>query len=143
MKTTSHYLRRILLSMCTSICMFVSCSVDELETHNEVLIVASEIVEKSEGDAYWIKRSGSTSWKMMYANIQNFNHERGYEYVVLVNVKKNNNPGPGESARKYILLKIISKEKKDSEVPLFTSDISMIKSQDEIAFPKHTLWRLR
>ena len=48
---------------------------------------------------------------------------------------KNKNAGPDQSSHRYHLLRIISKEKKNSEVPLFTTDKSLIKDHNEVAFP--------
>ena len=73
------------------------------------------------------KTNESSTWEMMYTQIANFNHERGYEYIVEVSARKIKNPGPDQSSHKYTLIKIISKEKKDSEVPLFTTDTSTLK----------------
>ena len=59
----------------------------------------------------------------MYSEIANFKHERGYEYVVEVKVNKIKNPGPDQLNHIYTLIKNRSREKKDSEVPFFTSSV--------------------
>ena len=51
------------------------------------------------------------------------------------NTYKNENPGPDQPSYNCYLLSIISKEKKNSEVPLFTTDISLIGNHYEVAFP--------
>lgn len=96
--------------------LFNSCADDEYEPFNEVLVIASEIVVKDDGTAFWVKRNGSSTWEMMYTEIDNFNYEIGYEYIVEVRVNKIKDPGPDQSSHKYTLVKIISKEKKDSNV---------------------------
>lgn len=135
MKTSKFLLLGVFISVYATLSFFTSCTDNEFEPYNEVLVIASEIVIKNDGNAYWVKRKGSTTWEMMHAEIANFNHERGNEYVVEVSVKKIKDPGPDQSNHNYTLIKIISKEKKDSEVPLFTTNLSFFKSQDEIAFP--------
>ena len=134
MKTTKLLLE-IFLSVCVAYAFLTSCTDSEYEPFKEVLVIASETVKTNEGIAYWVKVNGSDTWKMMHTQIANFNHERGYEYVVEVSVKKIKDPGPDQSSHKYTLIKIISKEKKDSEVPLFTTDFADLKSRNETAFP--------
>jgi hypothetical protein len=130
----------IFLSVLIPFYFFTSCTDDELEPYSKVLAIASEIVEEDEGNAYWVKVDGSSTWQMMHTPIANFDHEEGYEYTVEVSVKKIKDPGADQSSNQYTLVRIISKEKKDSEVPLFTTDISSLnlKSQDELAFPNTT-----
>lgn len=118
MKTDKFLLLVFLLNLSLVLIMLTSCEKNELETHNEVLVIASEVVVKNEGIAYWVKRNGSNTWEMMHTEIANFKHERGYEYIVEVSVKEIKDPGPDQSSHSYTLIKIISKEKKDSEVPL-------------------------
>lgn len=123
------------LNVFVGLSCLTSCGDNDFESYSEELVIASEIVVKNDGSAYWVKRSGSTTWEMMHTQIANFNYERGYEYKVDLCVNEIKDSGLDQSSRKYSLLKIISKEKKNSEVPLFTTDISLIDSQDEIAFP--------
>jgi hypothetical protein len=106
-----------MVSFCTS------CSDDE-NSYDETLVIASEAITTNEGTAYWVKKNGKTNWELMHTGISNFNHETGYEYIVRVMVYKNKNAGPDQSSHSYHLLRIISKEKKNSEVPLFTTDVS-------------------
>ena len=118
----SKLLLGFFISAFAMLSLFTSCTDNEFESYNEVRVIASEIVVKSDGNAYWVKRNGSDTWEMMHAEIANLHHERGNEYVVEVSVKKIKDPGPDQSNHYYTLIKIISKEKKDSEVPLFTTD---------------------
>jgi|SRR5665648_56715 len=119
MKTSKFLLLGFFVSVSITLSFFTSCTDDEFKSNNERLVIASEIVEKSDGNAYWVKVNGSSTWQMMYTQIANFNHEKGYEYTVDVSVKKIKDPGPDESSNKYNLIKVISKEKKDSKVPLY------------------------
>ena len=117
-----------------SLFIFISCNKDD--NCSEILVVASQrITTESEGCPYWIKKQGSNVWEIMYSTIQNFNYEEGYEYIIEVEATKTKSPGPDESGKQYTLLKIISKEKKNSDVPLFTTSLSLCRNQTEIAFP--------
>ena len=135
MKASKFLLLGVFMNACAMLTFFTTCSDNEFEPYKEVLVIASEIVEKSDANAYWVKRTGNDTWEMMYSEIANFIHERGYEYIIEVSVKKVKEPGPDQSNHSYTLIRIISKEKKNSEVPLFTTNFSFFKSQDEIAFP--------
>ncbi len=137
MKTKNRFMFALFINATLLSIFIVSCKDNETKSYNETLVVASEVVFKNEGMAYWVKRNGSTTWEMMYPLIKNFDYERGYEYVIEVKVQENIEPGPDQSSHNYTLIKLISKEKKDSEVPIFTTDLSLFKSQDEIAFPKN------
>ena len=141
MKTSKFLLSVFFVSLCATLFFFNSCSDDEYEPYNEVLVIASETNVNNEGIVYWVKRNGSSTWEMMYTKIANFNHEEGYEYTVKVSVEKNKNPGPDQSSHKYTLVKIITKEKKNSELPIYTTDISLKKSKDEVApFTSTFIW---
>lgn len=128
MKPDKFLLFGLFVSIYVGLALFSSCVDTDVDTenefgpHKEVLVIASEIVLKNEGNAYWVKRNGSSTWEMMHTEITNFSHESGYEYVVEVYVDKIDDPGPDQSSRCYTLIKIISKEKKNSEVPLFQFD---------------------
>ena len=131
MKTT-NFLCYVLLTL--MIGFYTSCSDDE-DSYYETLVIASETITTSEGTAYWVKKNGETNWEIMHSGISNFYHEKGYEYIVKVMFYKNNNDGPDQPSYKCRLLYIISKEKKNSEVPLFTTDKSLIENHNEVAFP--------
>ena len=122
-----------------SLFIFISCNKDD--NCSEILVVASQrITTESEGCPYWIKKQGSNVWEIMYSTIQNFNYEEGYEYIIEVEATKTKSPGPDESGKQYTLLKIISKEKKNSDVPLFTTSLSLCRNQTEINNLWITLW---
>lgn len=128
MKPDKFLLFGLFVSIYVGLALFSSCVDTDMDIenefgpHKEVLVIASEIVLKNEGNAYWVKRNGSNTWEMMHTEITNFNHESGYEYVVEVYVDKIDDPGPDQSSRCYTLIKIISKEKKNSEVLRFQFD---------------------
>lgn len=96
----------------------VSCSGDD--SYDETLIVASETVTTSEGIAYWVKRNGNPNWEIEYTGIFNFDYKKGYEYKIKVRYYKNDDVGPDQSSYRCYLLQMISKEKKDSDIPFVT-----------------------
>lgn len=67
------------------------------------------------GDVYGIKKESSQEWES-FADIQNFDHENGYEYVIRIsetNYLDNRRSEPAWT--EYELIEVISKEKKDSK----------------------------
>lgn len=113
-----------------------SCT-DKLDTHFETLVVASKYLIRDGETAYYVKRNGSAKWEMMWQGIGGFDYEEGYEYKLIVRYyeDKDSYAGADMDSYKCQLIKIVSKEKKDSEVVFLTKDLSLIKSQDEVAFP--------
>ena len=87
-------------------------------------IVASETVKDSEGLPYfWVKRNGKSTWEKAEAFVKGFEHEPGYEYEIVVKATVIPNPPADASARKYSLVRVISKEKKTSDVPELPKDL--------------------
>lgn len=140
MKASKFLLIGCFVSVFITLSFFSSCTDSEFEPVSEVMVIASEIVESDELNSYWVKREGSSTWEMMTAQIANFDYEKGYEYVIQVSVKKIKNPGPDQLSHSYNLMRVISKEKKDSEVPKFTKDPSAFdyRSKGVLAFPNAT-----
>ncbi|MDH6308950.1 hypothetical protein M2451_001592 [Dysgonomonas sp. PFB1-18] len=62
-----------------------------------------------------VKKEGQTNWEFFYNNIEGFNYEPGYEYVLDVKVEKIEYPAADQSALKYTLVKEVSKEQKASD----------------------------
>lgn len=62
-----------------------------------------------------VKKGDQTDWEFFYSQIQGFNYEEGYEYVIEVKENKLENPPMGASAIEYVLVKEVSKTKKESE----------------------------
>lgn len=124
---------RIFFSLCIFLSVFLcSCNKDtnsyEESTWTERWVIASETVRHPYGPAhqlcYWIKRDDNPVWTLENANLIGFEHESGYEYLVDVKVKKIKDPLEDAPDRTYTLIRIISKEKKDSDIPHFTDDLS-------------------
>ncbi|MDR2955749.1 MAG: DUF4377 domain-containing protein [Prevotella sp.] len=62
-----------------------------------------------------VKKDGQTDWEFFYNNIEGFNYEPGYEYILEVKVEKVEMPAADQSSLKYTLIKQVSKEQKTSE----------------------------
>lgn len=96
-----------------------SCSKDENVI--ETIIVASRKVMDiepsgaSEREYFLIKTNKSDKWEYLSPNIQGFNYEEGYEYMLKVRITTINNPQQDQYPKSYALIEIISKTKKQSE----------------------------
>ncbi|MDU1892917.1 MAG: DUF4377 domain-containing protein [Dysgonomonas sp.] len=61
-----------------------------------------------------VKKEGQAEWEFFYNNIEGFNYEPGYEYVLEVKVDQVENPAVDQSTLKYTLVKEVSKDQKES-----------------------------
>lgn len=106
-------------SICAALLLCSACSDDDFEPYTQTLTIASEQVSgiDYEASAFWVKKEGSNTWERDYTPISNFDYEPGYEYRILVRVNKIKTPGIDQHPYLYTLIKLISKEKKDSGVP--------------------------
>ena len=108
----------------------ISCqkSTDADDVWEERWTIASEKTECMGMDmmlpCYWIRRNDNPVWERMDADIEGFQYEEGYEYVVDLKVARLKNPPADASNRKYSLIRIISREKKESDVPKLTAGLS-------------------
>ncbi|MCJ7932343.1 MAG: DUF4377 domain-containing protein [Chryseobacterium sp.] len=82
----------------------------------KTLIIGSQTVDCSAGagrmKCLQVKENASDSWTHFYSNIEGFDYEPGYEYVVQVKTEKIANPPADASSIKYTLIKQVSKTKK-------------------------------
>ncbi len=63
-----------------------------------------------------VKEGNSENWSLFYSDIEGFNYEPGYEYVLDVKKENRTDPVPADaSSIKYTLVKEISKKPKTSE----------------------------
>ena len=69
------------------------------------------------GNPYLIMRQGDADWSLLYDPIQGFDYEEGYEYLIRVEVWNVEHPTTDQYIKNYKLLEVLSKEKKDSNVP--------------------------
>lgn len=103
---------------------FVGCSSEDGDRHVETIKVASKRVTSNMeyGNPYLIMRQGDADWSLLYDPIQGFDYEEGYEYLIQVEVWNVEHPITDQYIKNYKLLEVLSKEKKDSNVPLFLSE---------------------
>ena len=102
----------ILFAMALS---FAACTGSE---NTEKLTIASQqgdCVGVAPMKCLLVKKDGQKDWEFFYNNIEGFNYEPGYEYVLEVKVENVDNPAADQSSLKYTLVKEISKEQKTSE----------------------------
>lgn len=62
-----------------------------------------------------IKENKDDQWTFFYQGIEGFNYEPGYEYALEIKKEKIENLPADASSVRYILVKEITKEKKESE----------------------------
>lgn len=106
----------LLLGICIS--CEKSKEIDNKQTWEERWVIGSERIIASDGRlCYWVKINDNTEWWMIRSSIKGFTYEEGYEYVVDVKATVNPDPPQDAPAWDYSLIRIISKEKKDSDVP--------------------------
>lgn len=108
--------RILLLAMAAvfAVAGFTRCS----DGDAEVMVVASETrtcygVMKQQ--CMLVKGIDAASWEFFYGNIEGFEYEPGYEYVLKVKKSVVENPPQDASSVKYELVKVLSREQKTSE----------------------------
>ncbi len=75
-----------------------------------------------------IKETVDAEWQLFYDRIDGFNYERGYNYLLEVEISEVENPMADASSLRYSLIKVISKEKTATEQRIDSSS----KSQEDI-----------
>lgn len=99
-------------------------------------IVASETVDCTgvgPQKCLLIKKAASDDWQYFYSNIEGFNHQNGYEYVLEVKEDILPNVPADASAIKYTLIKEVSKTAKTSEnLPQATADIKGVQCTGKV-----------
>jgi len=99
--------------------------IDDGQTWEERWVIGSKTILGSNRIlCFWIKKNDNPVWQMARGYIKGFTYEEGYEYVVDVKATKVPDPPQDAGSITYSLIRIISKEKKDSDVPELTLDIS-------------------
>ncbi len=58
------------------------------------------------------------NWSTLYDNIEGFNYEEGYEYLLGVKIKRVKNPPADASSIKYILVEVYEKKKTEKQITL-------------------------
>lgn len=99
--------------------LFTSCNKEDFMI--ETITIASEKAigidpsGLSKREYFLIKQKASAKWEYLSQNIQGFEYERGYEYTLKVKVQTIKKPKEDQYSESYILLEVLSKEKKQSE----------------------------
>lgn len=94
--------------------LFASCTSDKTIK----MVVASQqgdCVGVAPQKCLLVKTGTDTDWTFFYDQIEGFNYEEGYEYVLEVKEEKRENVPADASSLKYILVKEISKTSTTSE----------------------------
>lgn len=101
--------------MIVVLALFVACN---NPTDNVKMTIASEkqvAVGVAPMEVFLVKEGDATEWSFFYSNIEGFNYEPGYEYVIEVKKEAVEEPVPADaSSIRYILVKEISKTQKQS-----------------------------
>lgn len=62
-----------------------------------------------------VKYPGAQTWEFLYSGIEGFDYKPGYEYVLEIRREAVENPPADASSVKLVLVKEISRERKNSE----------------------------
>ena len=106
---------KFVLSLLASVLLLGSCTGSQ---NTEKMTIASQqgdCVGVAPMKCLLVKVEGQPDWEFFYNNIEGFNYEPGYEYVLEVKKEELKNPAADQSAIKYTLVKEISKTQKQSE----------------------------
>ncbi|MGX9985814.1 DUF4377 domain-containing protein [Chryseobacterium sp. POL2] len=98
--------------------VLAQCSVQTSEnTSIKTLFVSAEQKDCSNGagtqKCMLVREKPTEQWSYFYSNIDGFNYEPGYDYVLTVSTAKIANPPADASSIKYTLIKQISKTKRE------------------------------
>lgn len=97
----------------------------------ETMIVASETrtcYGAGRQQCMLVRGADTEPWQYFYGNIEGFDYEPGYEYVLRVGKEKVENPPQDASSIRYRLVKLVSREKIASrDLP---SDVSAAAEPD-------------
>lgn len=120
MKTSLFY------GLLCSLLLFASCNTLDNNSNGEKSweeswVIGSKTVTDNDGvRSFWVKKNGNPVWERRSCSIENFDYEEGYEYLTDIRVTTVANPPEDGSSLKYSLLRIISNEQKESDVPVLT-----------------------
>ncbi len=81
-----------------------------------------------------IREKQTDEWSNFYGNIEGFNYEEGFEYLIKVKVKKIKNPPADGSSLKYTLLEVLRKRKTETQVSIYNNwKITYVKGLQELS----------
>lgn len=111
-------MKKLGLLLIATIAMLASCSAPKDKDTVQMTVASEKRTAMGVGpmEVLQVKEGDATEWSFFYSNIEGFNFEEGYEYVLEVKKEKKEQPIPADaSSIKYILVKEVSKTKKTSE----------------------------
>ena len=106
---------KLVLSLFAMTLFLGSCTAPQ---NTEKLTIASEqgdCVGVAPMKCLLVKAEGQQDWEFFYNNIEGFNYEPGYEYVIEVKKETIERPAADQSSIKYTLVKEVSKTQKTSD----------------------------
>ncbi|MCD8071900.1 MAG: DUF4377 domain-containing protein [Alistipes sp.] len=112
-------MKKFLLILAVS-SLAAACAGSRAGSKGDTLVwtVASEMVDchgVGRQKCLLVKPAGETLWQFHYGGIEGFDYEPGFEYVVSVGRQQVLDPPMDASSVRYVLRKVISKQRKDSE----------------------------
>lgn len=108
-------MKKGMFALLASFLLMVSCSSDKKVVE---YTVASQTVDCSgvgRQKCMLVKKADSSDWEYFYSQIEGFNYEEGFEYVIEVEEQEVENPPADASSIRYILVNEVSKTAKTSE----------------------------
>lgn len=116
--TKKDIMKLLLKFLTTAVFLFIitQCSVQTSDnTIIKTFFVSSEQKDCTNGagkiKCMLVREKLTDKWEYFYDNIEGFNYEPGYEYLLTVGTTKIENPPADGSSIKYTLIKQISKTK--------------------------------
>lgn len=95
--------------------LFASCASNKATVKMVVASQKGDCVGVVPQKCLLVKKGGDTNWTFFYNQIEGFDYEEGYEYVLEVKEEKVENVPADASSLKYILVKEVSKTPTASE----------------------------
>ncbi len=95
--------------------LLISCSTNDNAVKMVVASQRGDCVGVAPQKCLYVKMGADTNWTFFYDQIEGFNYEEGYEYVLEVKKVKVENPPADGSSLKYTLVKEVSKTSKTSD----------------------------
>lgn len=111
-------MKKLGLLLIATIAMLASCSAPKDKDTVQMTVASEKRTAMGVGpmEVLQVKEGDATEWSFFYSNIEGFNFEEGYEYVLEVKKEKKEGPIPADaSSIKYKLVKEVSKTKKTSD----------------------------
>lgn len=108
------------LQMCFLLFFCYACD-NNSDSETMTLTVASKKIKVNdpasqiELEYLCVRYPNNETWRPFYGYIEGFNYEKGYEYIINIGIEEIQHPQQDGLSARYYLIKIISKEKKDSE----------------------------